>query len=106
MRASKPGPQPQLPPNAQPPMPPGPPRQKQANPPHVQQQYLVVPGQPGQIPPQIAKGQALPVGDNQIALPTPNYQYSNIGPNNQSLLSAGTLHHKLRVIEKINETPQ
>lgn len=50
--------------------------------------------------------QGVPLGGNNIALPTPNYQYSRIGPQNQSLLSAGTLHNKLRVIEKINETPQ
>ena len=50
--------------------------------------------------------QGVPMGGNNIAVPAPNYQYSRIGPENQSLLSAGTLHNKLRVIEKINENPQ
>jgi len=64
----------------------------------------MVPGQQVGIPPLSKHG--VPIGDNNIALPTPNYQYSRIGPENQSLLSAGTLHNKLRVIEKINENPQ
>jgi hypothetical protein len=71
------------------------------NPPHVQQQFLVLP--PGHMPPnQIANlptvQQILPLNDNNIALPTPNYAYSRIGPNNQCLLSPTTLQNKLKVI--------
>lgn len=39
--------------------------------------------------------------DNSVAIPEPNYVYSKIGPNNQSLLSNSTLQNKLKLIEKI-----
>ena len=52
----------------------------------VQPQYVMVQGQPMQI------------GPNNIAMPVPNYAYSHIGPNNQSLLSSSSLQSKLRVI--------
>ena len=39
-----------------------------------------------------------PPGVTNIAVPTPNYIYSRIGPNNQGLLSPTTLQNKLRVI--------
>ena len=87
-------------PHAPPPGPP--PKMKQPNPPHVKEKFVVMPGPPqGQPPQQLQMGQPVPLGANNIALPTPNYQYSYIGPNNQSLLSSNTLHNKLRVIEKI-----
>lgn len=76
-------------------------RQYQQNPPHVQQQYLILPpGQPQPI------NQPLPLPQNSIALPTPNYAYTRIGPNNQGLLSPTTLQNKLKVIELIHEKPQ
>ncbi len=43
-----------------------------------------------------------PLGQNAIALPTPNYAYTRIGPNNQGLLSPTTLTNKLKVIELIH----
>ena len=76
-------------------------RQYQQNPPHVQQQYLILP--PGQQQP---INQPLPLPQNSIALPTPNYAYTRIGPNNQGLLSPTTLQNKLKVIELIHEKPQ
>jgi hypothetical protein len=87
----------QIPMPSQPPLPPG--KQHKPNPQHVQNQYLTV---PGQVPQQGPKNQGMPLGGNNIALPTPNYTYSHIGPNNQSLLSTNTLNTKLKVIEKIN----
>lgn len=60
-------------------------------------QYLQV---PGFVPDQ----QVAP--ENSVALPAPNYVYSHIGPNNQSLLSGSALQNKLRIIEKIQEKPQ
>jgi len=39
---------------------------------------LMVPGQQTGIPPLSKHG--VPIGDNNIALPIPNYQYSRIGP--------------------------
>jgi hypothetical protein len=79
--------------------------QYQPNPPHVQQQYLILP--PGQAPPQNLmqlplNQQMLPLNQNSIALPTPNYAYTRIGPNNQGLLSPTTLQNKLKVIELIH----
>jgi hypothetical protein len=76
-------------------------RQYQPNPPYVQQQFLILP--PGAPPP--PPGQ-LPLGQNSIAIPTPNYAYTRIGPNNQGLLSPTTLQNKLKVIELIHEKPQ
>jgi len=75
------------------------------NPPHVQQQFLVLP--PGHMPPPQMVNvptvqQILPLNDHNIALPTPNYAYSRIGPNNQGLLSPTTLQNKLKVIELIH----
>ena len=75
------------------------------NPPHVQEQFLILP--PGQLPPNQMNNlptvqQILPLNDNNIALPTPNYNYSRIGPNNQGLLSPTTLQNKLKVIELIH----
>jgi len=72
------------------------------NPPHVQPQYLIL--SPGQLPPSInlPPGQGLPLNSNSIAISTPNYAYSRIGPNNQSLMSSATLQNKLRVIELIH----
>ena len=64
-----------------------------------QMQYLQVPGQ------QVG-AQGMPISPNNYGVPSPNYTYSHIGPNNQSLLSASTLHNKLRVIEQIHESPQ
>ena len=55
----------------------------------------------GQPPQQLQMGQPVVLNSNNIGVPTPNYQYSRIGPNNQTLLSSGTLNNKLRVIEKI-----
>lgn len=69
-------------------------RQYQPNPPYVQQQYLILP--PGAPPP--PPQQPLSLGQNTIALPTPNYAYTRIGPNNQGLLSPTTLTNKLKVI--------
>ena len=70
------------------------------NPPHVQQQYLVLP--PGQAPPPgmhlPTNQQPLTLNPNSIALPTPNYAYTRIGPNNQGLLSPTSLQNKLKVI--------
>lgn len=71
------------------------------NPPHVQQQFLILP--PGQIPSQLpvqvpSNQQVLSLNPNNIAIPTPNYNYSRIGPNNQGLLSPTTLTNKLKVI--------
>jgi hypothetical protein len=59
---------------------------------HLQPNYLILPQ--GQVPP----GQMPVLGPNNVAVPTPNYLYSHIGPNNQGLLSPSTLHNKLRVI--------
>lgn len=81
-----------------------PPQLKQAymqNPPHVQQQFLVL--APGHLPPHQKSNlptaqQILPLNDHNIALPTPNYEYSRIGPNNQGLLSPTTLQNKLKII--------
>lgn len=75
-----------------------PPQQYQTNPQHVQQQFIVMPGQPSQAQLTFPPGQGLPINPNNIALPTPNYAYSRIGPNNQGLLSPTTLQNKLRVI--------
>jgi hypothetical protein len=47
----------------------------------------------------------LPLGQNSIGIPTPNYAYTRIGPNNQGLLSPTTLSNKLKVIELIHEKP-
>jgi hypothetical protein len=79
--------------------------QYQPNPPHVQQQFLILP--PGQAPPQgmmhlPPHQQMMPLNQNSIALPTPNYAYTRIGPNNQGLLSPTTLQNKLKVIELIH----
>lgn len=38
------------------------------------------------------------INPNNIVVPVPNYAYSHIGPNNQSLLSPSSLQNKLRVI--------
>jgi hypothetical protein len=38
------------------------------------------------------------ISSNNIVVPVPNYAYSHIGPNNQSLLSPSSLQNKLRVI--------
>ncbi len=76
------------------------------NPPHVQQQYIVLP--PGQtLPPQahVTANKQVPLNPNTIAIPTPNYAYTHIGPNNQGLLSPTTLQNKLKVIELIHEKP-
>jgi hypothetical protein len=54
-------------------------------------QYLQVPGQ--SLPPQPPVDR-----DNNVTMPAPNYVYSHIGPNNQSLLSGSALQNKLRVI--------
>ena len=81
-------------------------RQYQANPPHVQPQYMVLAGQMPPGMPQLPPGQGVPLSPNNIGLPTPNYAYSHIGPNNQGLLSPTTLQNKLRVIELIHEQPQ
>ncbi len=77
-------------------------RQYQANPPHVQPQYMVLAGQMPPGMPQLPPGQGVPLSPNNIGLPVPNYAYSHIGPNNQGLLSPTTLQNKLRVIEKIH----
>jgi len=45
----------------------------------------------------MAPGQG-PMNPNNIVVPVPNYAYSHIGPNNQSLLSPSSLQNKLRVI--------
>ena len=74
--------------------PPVPQRLYQPNPPYVQQQFLILP--PGAQPP--PGQQILPLGQNSIGLPTPNYAYTRIGPNNQGLLSPTTLTNKLKVI--------
>lgn len=50
-------------------------------------------------PPQQINGQ---IPNNNIIMPSPNYTYSHIRPNNQSLLSTSTLQNKLKVIEQIN----
>lgn len=93
MSASKQVPQ-QLPPKSQ----------YLPNPPHVQQQFLVLP--PGQAPPPgmhlPTNHQPLALNPNSIAIPTPNYAYTRIGPNNQGLLSPTSLHNKLKVIELIH----
>jgi hypothetical protein len=77
-------------------------RHYQPNPPYVQQQFLILP--PGAQP--AAGQQMLPLGQNSIGIPTPNYAYTRIGPNNQGLLSPTTLTNKLKVIELIHEKPQ
>ena len=87
-----------IPQDKKPPLPPPQQRQYQQNPPYVQQQFLILP--PGAPPP--PGQQTLPVGQNAIALPTPNYAYTRIGPNNQGLLSPTTLTNKLKVIELIH----
>jgi hypothetical protein len=41
-------------------------------------------------------------GPSNIIMSPPNYAYSHIGPNNQSLLSSSSLQNKLKVIEQIH----
>ena len=77
------------------PKPPQPPPQSMQQ--NVQNmQYLQVPGQRPGGPPPIPPPQ--PGSDNSVAMPLPNYQYSRIGPNNQSLLSSSSLQNKLKLI--------
>jgi hypothetical protein len=45
----------------------------------------------------MAEGQGQ-INPNNVVVPVPNYAYSHIGPNNQSLLSPSSLQNKLRVI--------
>lgn len=66
----------------------------QQNQPQHPPQHVLLQGQP--------KPSGTPINQNNVVVPTPNYTYSHIGPNNQSLLSPSSLQNKLRVIEQIH----